>query len=741
MIGKHEYTATLAVPEGYVAMPGYDVEHDAETVYSNGFDTDLDGWTPDAASTELFLTDYAPHSGVQSVAIESTAPVSNVILSRTIEGLTIGRDYTLTAWARRQLGSALVVVQGTTPGYAYGDGSTEWQEITYSFTATATSHPVSLAFSIGGTGQGDWGNWDDVKIVQDAWTEHVPDQIAYTYELHINDGAAALDEGWSPYVQCDLTVTTPPPEMLDRLDPRDSPRVTVEASAYAVAPGQTVETSTRTLDLLLRARTIDHNAGTTALTLAGDDATLQDYKLIGAEPDSSSLGYQDSVRAIVNGVLGRAGLPALQPGDADADFTTLDARTNLMLNPSAEVNADNWAPGGGCTIARTTDWALSGSYCITATATGSSGAVFANSTSTYPSATPGTAYSTSIYVRSNTAGVSATVTIRFLNAAGAQTNTTSSSSVVNTSGWTRLSTTATAPSDANRWAVYVSFAGTQVGRKIYLDAAMMTEGNGLATDGVSLLEYFDGSTPDTALYNYTWSDPAKPNASSSVRTPVFDRSPDTLLWQPGESGWDFLQPILTQSGLRLFCDESRNFYLVDNTYSVEGLVTVQTGDNLYTAQDTVDRTATAPDGSPLWFDAVVIKYTWNDQDNVQQVRYDTASVDNPTQPALIEYARPYPGPGAAKYILSRVTGQGRKLDLTARMDFAVTPGMAFSATLPVTETQTGYVSSVKWSIGSDDMTVGTRGLIDTPASAWIFLDPGETWNDSPVGASWIDEVA
>ena len=286
--------------------------------------------------------------------------------------------------------------------------------------------------------------------------------------------------------------------------------------------------------------------------------------------------------------------------------------------------------------------------------------------------------------------------------------------------------------------VYIRTTSDASGTVHYCDGAMFTQTNGYETDGVTPLAYFDGTTADTSLYNYDWTGTA--NASTSTRTPVFQRDPQTLAWEPGESAYDFIQPVLQQANLRLFCDELRRWYLVDSTFSVAGRVTIAQSFNVYEASDTISRDAKAADGTPLWFDAVVLKYTWTDTTNTQQVRYDTASVVSPTQTALFEFERPYPGPGAAAYILQRVNGQGRTLDLTARIDYAATPGMEAVATLPFTPDQTGYPSSVVWDFTADNMKVGTRGLIDTPANSWLHLGVGQKWTDSPAGASWLAEA-
>lgn len=574
-------------------------------------------------------------------------------------------------------------------------------------------------------------------------TESSPDSDIYLfsdtnpYPLLSVDGTITLDDGWAPYAQARLTIAQPSQAAFDALDPRVNPRPRVTITGTRDIPASGV-TQTRTFDLVVLDRTLDHNDATVALQLASDEALLQDTGLVATEPDTTALAHQTSVRSIIDNVtLSDLGV-SLEPGIADADFTTLSSITNMIVNPSAEVSTAEWA-GGGITITRTTAQHYVGNACIQMVpdATGTSG-FFASNNTTYTTAKVGQIYTFSVYVRTTVAR-SVFLALRFLDATNTQVSqiqAAPASTVANT--WTRFKVTATAPVGTVKIAP-IMYATLNGGEASYWDAAMLVEGNGKETDGVADLAYFDGDTADSTFYNYTWSE--LPNASPSTRTPVFERDPQTLIREPGETAWAFIAPVLTQAGLRLYCDEQRRWWLLNSAeYAQPGRVTIAAGFNAYRASDTISRTATAHDGTPLWFDSVVVKYTWNDSENVQQIRYDAAGVDVPTKTATIEYNRPYPGPGAASYILSRVNGQGRVLDLTAAFDLVATPGMEAVATLPFTPVQTGSASSVTWDFSADEMTIGTRGLIDTPPSAWLRLLPGEKWTDSPTGASWLAET-
>lgn len=559
------------------------------------------------------------------------------------------------------------------------------------------------------------------------------------YPLPVVDGSAKLDEGWSPYGTASITIATPAESVLTALDPRLSPRLTLAASSSF--------TPSRSLDLVVRSRQIDHNAGTTTVTAATDDCRLHDYKRVASTVDTSNLARQTSVRSIVAAVVASAAGAVLQAGTADADFTTLDARTNMVTNPSAQVDLTGAASFQLASISRqagawitwaahATAYRLNGNASTTDTAL----IVGGDETQMRLGMSAGKTYTASgtFYVDSKLTGTlgtrSRSIVVVAKQGTGSPFVLKQSAAAANTASTaTRVSVTFTLPPDTTgvsiRW-----YHGAQSADTCYWSDLMLMEGDGLETNLVNPVGFFDGDTPDTPLYNYTWQ--GSVGVSASSRTPVFSRTPDALMWEPGESAFDFITPILTQSGLRLFCDEARVWRLVDATYEVTGIATIQVTDNLYRARDTIDRDASADDGTPLWFDAVVIEYNWNDTENKPQTAYDVAAEPGYTQPARLQFERPYPGPGAATYILGRVTGRGRSLDLSARMDFAVTPGQAFTATVPFTDTQTGRVASVRWDFGADDMTVGTRGLIDTPADSWKLTPDTLTWSSVPGTTTW-----
>lgn len=201
-------------------------------------------------------------------------------------------------------------------------------------------------------------------------------------------------------------------------------------------------------------------------------------------------------------------------------------------------------------------------------------------------------------------------------------------------------------------------------------------------------------------------------------------------WLPGDSAWDYLSPLVQKAGLRLYCDEKGAFWLVDSDYAEPGQTQLTYTGTVKAADDTVDRSANN------WFDAVVIRYKWTDDLGAQQTAYDIAAEPDFSKVNTLDYETEYPGPGAAQAVLNRALAKGREQSVTAVSDYSVTPTQTVSVVLPDTQTQTGYVSSVSWQFPGDEMSVSTRGLIETPVGSWDYVATGISWNSISAGISW-----
>lgn len=520
----------------------------------------------------------------------------------------------------------------------------------------------------------------------------------------ITGGDIVLDALTVPYGVATAVYDLQPGDT-DDADPRDDIRVVLTCSSDG---GATV----RPFDLGIRDRSIDHTAKTVELTLATDEALLMDYAPLA---DDTSQKATTSLRALVNYVLGTV-IPgaalAATPANDD-DVTAQYAVTNLFPNPSAEVDLIGWAISSGASAltavnasgvlgAKVVKWtAAAGTAVITIGWNGIA------TTGKAPRVQPGRTYTAQVWLQ-GAAATPVNVKFDFRTEEGVYR---SSGKIVTgtlvTSGWAKFTITADAPSDAAYGIVVITTTGNAANTSQYADAAMVYAG----ADPISA---FDGSTPADARYAYAWESTA--HASPSVRTPTEEQPLEALIWRAGVTAWDFLQPHLTRAGLRLFCDETRVWRLINpTTYLIPGFVRV-TGKNATEGMDLTSRW-----DPEVFATGVVVRYSWIDANGIPQTAHDSAGT--PNKVFVVEYQRPYPGPGAAAAILARRDGTGRVQAVTGLMNWDATPSMTASVTMPFTVEQQGKVSSVAFSLGDDaTMQVGTAGLIEIPPGSIDALD-------------------
>lgn len=178
--------------------------------------------------------------------------------------------------------------------------------------------------------------------------------------------------------------------------------------------------------------------------------------------------------------------------------------------------------------------------------------------------------------------------------------------------------------------------------------------------------------------------------------------PDSAIWEPGQTAWDYLSPLLSAVGLRLYSDEKRRWYLINDTYTVPGTVELEATGTITEATDVISRDANE------WYDAVVITYTFVNEVGETIKAYDSAAVEGYSKVLHLDYETAYPGPGAAQRILDRTILRGRVNDVQAVSDYRVTPAQAFTLELTGFPTQTGYISAVQWDYPADEMKITTR---------------------------------
>lgn len=582
---------------------------------------------------------------------------------------------------------------------------------------------VSYAYGTGGYGEGPYGG----TLLVDGG-----------YPLAPSRGSVTLDEGWAPFAQATIEMAIPDETTTELLDPREARRI--ELVLGAEYPQGERPDHSRTFNLGLRDRSIDHETGTMTLSLASDEALLQDYVWLSDTANTDALAYQSSLRSIINSVvLDKIGA-TLETGTDDSTFYVLSDAENLLLNSGARASASGWIfnPGAGTpnrvTVTIPDEPNVEGTVRalnVNGFAAAASGVGIFNqagqaSGATAVNVTPGQTLHGRAWVRYSHA-TNARLSFEFVNSVGANLGSLHGSTVaVPADTWTLLTASVTVPANAARAGTYAyTTSATPASFNIWFAAPVVTVDE--AADA-----WFDGDTTDTTEYGYQWAGTA--NASSSTRAALIDRSPDLLNWQPGVSAWDFIQPLFQVAGFRLFCDEQRGWHLVNGSeYIAEGATQLAVPMNLVRAVDNISR------DSDEWFDAALVVYQWNDAADVPTTRYDFYATPGHSRVRTFTIERAYPGPGFAEYLVRRAQGRGRTLDVAALSQYTVTPSQPITVTVPLAPIQTGLVKSVEWGLEQGLMSIQTRGLTDTPPDAWAFGDPEDTWADVPTpNPTWAD---
>lgn len=514
-----------------------------------------------------------------------------------------------------------------------------------------------------------------------------------------------------------VPVWTPAPEVLEALDPRQSPppRVTVTASKDGGTP--------RTFDLHVRDRSIDHKNGRVTLSLASDEALLQDYAPLA--DDAAPYAYQSSLRGVINYAL-NAAIPgavlAASPA-TDADVTVYTATVNTVPDPritnlanypvtSATRVADTTFPGAQRGVTHT------GAHLHTPTSSdsfiefgGGSGALRLGMTGgkTYTISASGS-------VRTPLSGTRHARALRIVAfyrvGSGAYVEVASPAlptTVRTGTNGTRVSVDVALPVGATE--AFVRLYHGYTGGSVTWGLPRVSE---KVAPGPHNVDYFWGGAPATTEHSYVWERTA--DASPSRRVLLIDApAADSLWWRSGTSALDFLHPLVQAKGLRLVCDERRVWTLRDENYNAPGALALRSGVTLTSADETISRDA------GLWFDARVTRYRWTDSAGVQQERTDAYALAIPyTRLTTVDVDAAYVGPGRSEYAVRRAQGMGREVAVSTVSDWTAAAEQPVSVMLPDVPAQIGLTQAITFDLDTDEMTVTTR-TTDTPAGAINLL--------------------
>lgn len=574
------------------------------------------------------------------------------------------------------------------------------------------------------------------------------------------------DEGAAPYLTMTMTIAAPALAVYAKLAPEAGNFVELVTST--TMPTGEVRDWSFIVGIDERSRNAD---GTVDLALSGPERDLIAYSPSDPATARQQWAAQESVWFILENALraayglddfpawadySSAGLEGVSP-PAPLPFRTYESVTNLVTNGGFEYGTAGWA-GAYANIAQSSTQKHSGTYSMsvapsTTNQTASRAALVQN-------LQPATTYTLTAWIRTNGVmsgagafdGRKVYVTGAIAGSVSRLAETDPAPNVANQ--WNQVAVTFTTPSllDAGSFELRVLNGTTTTnGVTMWVDDIMLVEGDGLDTDGYSPIPYFDGDTPDGRDgYNYDWQ--GSPGNSSSTRTPVIDRSADSLTWLPGTSAWDFVQPILQATGTRLFSTGYIRFSgriiamfsFVTNQFAWRGYDPARfvEGESLYDIRPLSSRTATFPDGTPMFADQVIVHYTWTDSMNVAQEAYDAYPATGKS-PWLVDVPGvAYAGKGRAQGLYKRLQARAQQVELTGPHDPWVIPGMQVTAS---SSTVLGgsilaYVDASTHDPIAGTVTVRTKQAIDYPTSAWAHLPVGQRWSNSPAGATWSGEV-
>lgn len=524
-------------------------------------------------------------------------------------------------------------------------------------------------------------------------------------ELQIDtdqDGEITLDAGRAPHVLGALAVKPQGMSILDALDPRVSRRVRVECRMLSATGVPTL----RTFDLGLRRRGVTQAEARANIDLASDEALLDDYRPL---LDRGLFDFQHSLRALVGEVLATA-IPgaSLAPGTINPPVRALIDSRNLVRNPRAQLNLNDWS--GSVALQRQATGGPAWAPSYVALQSPGVGVLVSYSDAGVP-LQGGKRYRLSADLGAPPGQIIA-IDALVKDSAGTTILDVSESPVKkDASAFQRLSVVFDAPAGAVKAQLRAFTTGpVAAGQYFAVTGWRLSE----VTVDPSDTGYFDGDTPDTAEYSYGWTGGGA--YSTSTRTDILGRADDLLVWPAGMSALEFLMPIVQAFGLRLVCDEHRVWTLRDENYRAPGGISVRYGINMVDGEDTLDR-----DGG--WFDAAVVRHRWRDQDNNEQERTESFALHTPyTRCVLFERSTPYPGPGFAEYAVRRAQGRGRDVSMTRVPDWSEQPEQHATLILDGAPVQIGITQTVTFNLGRDEVTVTSR-TTDTPPGA-IDLLPG-----------------
>jgi RHS repeat-associated protein len=171
-LSRNAAGATIGLSWQFPTAP---VVHPAAAVYEGGFETDADGWAASNGDSMVVQSPSNPRTGDHALEVSNgTETPATVGATRTVTDLTVGHEYTFTAWVNNADGNTVTDVTPGVAGMSAGTpvsvASPGYVVVSYPFTATAASHDLTLSFDAPAASAGS-GVWvDDVVLTEEEWS-------------------------------------------------------------------------------------------------------------------------------------------------------------------------------------------------------------------------------------------------------------------------------------------------------------------------------------------------------------------------------------------------------------------------------------------------------------------------------------------------------------------------------------------------------------------------------------------
>jgi hypothetical protein len=196
-------------------------------------------------------------------------------------------------------------------------------------------------------------------------------------------------------------------------------------------------------------------------------------------------------------------------GSAVGD-TTPAVRTNLVLNPSFEVDTTDWqAFNSAASISRNASLGDSGSASLSIVTVTAFQPSMAHQVAFMP-ATDGVTYATSCRIYAAATSRTCSIVIDWYTSGDVLITSTTVESKASTVGaWVTYSGTAVAPATTAKAKVRLTFNSNAVGQTHHYDSVLFEEASSVGT-------YFDGSTSDSGSWDYEWTGTAHNSTSTAT---------------------------------------------------------------------------------------------------------------------------------------------------------------------------------------------------------------------------------